>query len=288
MMVLLTISSVFAYQGQGKGLNRQGKEFGKQQGGQSYQIFDDTQVNHQVQIDSYPIEEISQEEIDGLLLMREEEKLARDVYLELSDLFGQQIFSNIAASEQTHTDAIKSLLIKYDLNDPVISDEIGVFENSDLQLLYYNLIEQGSSSLLDALIVGATIEDLDIKDLQELNEISDNQDIISVYNNLERGSRNHLRSFTRLIQRNGDIYEPQFITQENYDSIIMSDMETGNSYNSQPNFQNNELGDKRSNQNNELDIGRQSGEVKNNPQNQQRNSEGFFSRMWKGFKNWFN
>lgn len=86
------------------------------------------------------------------------------------------------------------------------TDEQGVFENQDLQNLFTKLVEQGSVSLIDALKVGAIIEDLDIQDLQELNNITDNQDISAVYNNLEKGSRNHLRSFTKVIERNGGTY----------------------------------------------------------------------------------
>lgn len=165
-----------------------------------YQLYDDTQVNHQQEISMYAVEELSPEEIDGLILMREEEKLARDVYLELYDIWGQQIFLNIANSESTHTNAVKLLLDKYNLTDPVTGDTRGVFTNQDLNELYASLVETGSTSLLDSLIVGATVEDLDIYDLQRLNEISDNQDITAVYDNLEKGSRNHLRSFTKVIE----------------------------------------------------------------------------------------
>lgn len=267
-MLVFLVGNVFAYGWNSEGMR--GKGFGKNQGGQAYSLYDDTQVNHQTQIDTYPIEELTQEEIDGLLLMREEEKLARDVYLELYDIFGQQIFSNIAQSEQTHTNAIKSLLDKYDLDDPVISDERGVFTNQELETLYNQLVEQGSVSLLDALKVGATIEDLDIKDLQELNEITDNQDISEVYNNLEKGSRNHLRSFVGVIEKNGGTYEPQYITEDYYNSIISDDMETGTEYNSRENMNQGNRGSQAMGGN-----------------TQQQKSQNVFSRMWNGLKNWF-
>lgn len=276
LLLLLMIGSVFAYGGNGEGMR--GKGFGKNQGGQTYTIYDDTQVNHQMEIDNYPVEELSQEEINGLLLMREEEKLARDVYLELYDVFGQQIFSNIARSEDTHTNAVKSLLNKYDIEDPMSNDERGVFENQDLQNLYDQLVEQGSVSLLDALKVGATIEDLDIKDLQELNEVADNQDITTVYNNLEKGSRNHLRSFTKLIGRNGGSYDPQYISDEYYNTIISGEMETGKQYDSYDNIE-------QINKNSQNRDNLNRGSIQ---QNTQENSQNMFSKMWRGFKSWFN
>uniref|UniRef100_A9A741 DUF2202 domain-containing protein n=1 Tax=Methanococcus maripaludis (strain C6 / ATCC BAA-1332) TaxID=444158 RepID=A9A741_METM6 len=226
LMLLVILSSTFAYGNQGKG-------YGQNQGGQLYQLYDDTQVNHQQEISMYSVEELSQDEIDGLILMREEEKLARDVYMELYDIWGQQIFLNIANSESTHTNAVKLLLDKYNLTDPVTDDTRGVFTNQDLTELYTSLVKTGSTSLLDALMVGATVEDLDIYDLQRLNEISDNQDITVVYDNLEKGSRNHLRSFTKVIETNGGTYEPQYISESEYLEIISSDMETGTGYGAQ-------------------------------------------------------
>ncbi|WP_459202637.1 DUF2202 domain-containing protein [Methanococcus sp. CF] len=248
----------------------QGKGYGQNQGGQVYQLYDDTQVNHYQEIGMYPVEELSSEEIDGLILMREEEKLARDVYLELYDLWGQQIFLNIANSESTHTNAVKLLLDKYNLTDPVTDDTRGVFTNQDLAELYNTLVEKGSVSLVDALTVGATVEDLDISDLQKLNEISDNQDITAVYDNLEKGSRNHLRSFTRVLERNGGTYEPQYISESEYNEIISSDMETGSGYSATST---------QGGQNNQYN--QYSGSSSNTT------SQSVFGKIWQGFMNLF-
>lgn len=261
LLLLVILSSISAYGNQNNG-------YGQNQGVQVYQLYDDTQVNHQQEISSYPVEELSQEEIDGLLLMREEEKLARDVYLEMYDIWGQQIFLNIANSESTHTNAVKLLLDKYNLTDPVTNDTRGSFTNQDLAGLYSTLVEKGSGSLLDALTVGATVEDLDINDLKKLNEISDNQDITAVYNNLEKGSRNHLRSFTRVIEQNGGIYEPQYISESEYNEIISSEMETGTGYSTNPTAQ--------TGQSNQYSASSSNNESKN-----------VFERMWQGLMNWF-
>ena len=170
---------------------------------------------------------LSEEEIAGLVLMREEEKLARDVYITLGEKWGIRIFSNIANSEQTHTDAVKVLLDRYDIDDPVKDDSIGVFTSPKLDELYDNLVEQGFSSPLDALIVGAKVEDLDIYDLNELLAETDNVDIIVTYNNLSKGSRNHLRAFYNQIENNDGSYSPQFISQAEFDDIVSSEQERG-------------------------------------------------------------
>lgn len=178
-------------------------------------------------IEQLATEELSGEEVAGLLFMREEEKLARDVYLTLYEQWELPIFSNIAQSEQTHTEAVRQLIEKYGLVDPVTDDALGVFANEELQDLYNQLVEEGSDSITAALRVGATIEDLDIKDLDEQLALTDNADITMVYENLQRGSRNHLRSFTTQLKRLGPTYEPQYISIEEYEDIVSTSRETG-------------------------------------------------------------
>ena len=178
-------------------------------------------------IDSYPVSTLSQDEIDGLVLMREEEKLARDVYLHFADTYSLRVFSNIARSEARHMEAVKVLLDRYGIADPVTDDTRGIFTDSHLADLYAQLTAAGDASLLDALVVGATIEDLDIKDLMDLSENLDKEDILYVYGNLTRGSRNHLRAYYSQILANSGSYQPQFISQAVFDDIINSAHERG-------------------------------------------------------------
>jgi len=180
------------------------------------------------QIDALPLETLSDAERDSIVFMREEEKLARDVYLGLGDLWTLPIFDNIADSEETHMDAVKLLLDRYQLADPADGNGIGEFTNTDLQTLYDQLAQRGATSLIEALTVGALIEDLDIYDLQtQLDTVVDNQDIATVWANLQKGSRNHLRSFVSRLAGYGVTYVPQYISQDEYDAIINSDYETG-------------------------------------------------------------
>ena len=160
------------------------------------------------------------EEIAALQHMREEEKLARDVYRLLFDVWGSPIFSNIAASEQQHMDALGRLITKYGLIDPVGDNGPGVFENVELQNLYDELTAAGQVSLVDALIVGASIEDLDIADLIEAYCNTDNQDLQTVYLNLTKGSRNHLRAFVSEIEQRGVQYPAQYLDQQAVDEIL--------------------------------------------------------------------
>jgi hypothetical protein len=139
---------------------------------------------------------LSQQEIESILLMREEEKLARDVYLTLGQQWNVRVFANIARSESRHMAAIKGLIQRYGLQDPVVDDTPGVFTNPKLAQLYDNLVRAGSASAADAYRVGVKIEELDIADLQEGLTTVTHSDIQRVYQNLLRASQNHLRAFT--------------------------------------------------------------------------------------------
>ncbi|HFE66094.1 MAG TPA: DUF2202 domain-containing protein [Chloroflexi bacterium] len=172
---------------------------------------------------------LNDDEIAGLLFMREEEKLARDVYLTLYDQWGVAVFQNISGSEQTHMDAVLAVLNQYNLADPAAGNEIGQFTDPALQALYDQLIAEGSQSVTDALAVGAAIEEIDILDLDERMAQTDNAAILRVYQQLEAGSENHLRAFvTNLERQTGASYQPQYMTQAQYEAIINSSIGNGN------------------------------------------------------------
>jgi hypothetical protein len=146
---------------------------------------------------------LSQAEKDGLVFMREEEKLARDIYRVLGAEYSLPVFSNIAGAESTHMSAIKRLLDKHGVADPVNPDVAGSFQNPQLERLYADLIAQGDDGLRAALRVGITIEKVDIADLQTHIQETQHSDIRTVYANLLRGSQNHLRAFESLLARYG-------------------------------------------------------------------------------------
>lgn len=172
--------------------------------------------------------QITSLETTSIQFMREEEKLARDVYLALYDIWGIPVFKNIADSEQSHTDAVALLIANYGVSDPVVDDTRGVFTDPYFTEKYNELVALGSESYENALTVGTLIEELDIADINEQIQIIDKVDIIKVYSNLLKGSRNHLRSFYSLDLEAGIDYTPQFISQEEFDEIVNSDYERGN------------------------------------------------------------
>jgi|WetSurMetagenome_2_1015567.scaffolds.fasta_scaffold64252_2 hypothetical protein len=145
---------------------------------------------------------ISAEEREDLLFMREEEKVARDIYIMMYQRWGSRVFDNISKSEGTHMAAILTLLNRYGISDPVGANEVGVFTNEHLQEMYTQLLARGNESLAEAIQVGISIEVTDIVDLEMAIDRADNRDLDRVYSNLLAGSQNHLSAFTRVSSTN--------------------------------------------------------------------------------------
>jgi hypothetical protein len=204
-----TISTVFAYGG-GNGNS------GKGVGGSCY---GNLCLNNSANADSTAL---SDSETAGLMFMVEEEKLARDVYQYLASRYSLAAFSNIANSEQSHMDALLSIIENHGLTSP-LSSESGVFSNSNLQALYIELTAKGSQSLADALLVGGTIEEIDIRDLQSYIVATTNTSLAQVYTNLLNGSNNHLKAFVNEYEsQTGAAYVPQYLDSVTFQTAISS------------------------------------------------------------------
>ena len=180
-----------------------------------------------------------------MVFMREEEKLARDVYMTLSSMYqGEVAFSNIDDSEEKHTATVRDKLAKYNIADPNTDNTVGVFTGADYGWYFtekYNLlVGLGAESLINALYVGAYIEELDMLDIAQCPQViidthdrikkvrdcgliyTDNSDIQSMYVALLEGSENHLRSYVGNIEaiEGKCSYLAQILSQEEVDDIL--------------------------------------------------------------------
>ncbi len=86
--------------------------------------------------------------------------------------------------------------------------------------LFDNLLTQGKLSALEALYVGAAIEEVDMLDLQQAIDSAENDHLRSMYENLLSGSRNHLRTYIRQIEQQGNVYEALFLSQDEIDAVM--------------------------------------------------------------------
>jgi len=158
-------------------------------------------------------------EAADVLFMREEEKLARDVYTTLFAEWGTRVFDKISDSERQHMQAILGLINKYALVDP--AQDFGKFSDPKLQELFDSLVVTGLKSEVEALYVGALIEEVDMEDLVHAIDRTKKSDLRNVYGNLLAGSENHLRTFVKNIEAmTGGRYEAQWMAQTEVDEIL--------------------------------------------------------------------
>jgi hypothetical protein len=160
-----------------------------------------------------------------LCMLREEEKLARDVYTALFASTSISVFENIARSEQMHTDAVAAQLAMRGIPDPVTDDTPGVFQAPAFQALYASLTLEGRMSDVAALRVGATIEDLDLRDIQQMQARTSDAAALALFDNLACGSRNHMRSFAGQLESRGERYVAAYLTPAELADILASPRE---------------------------------------------------------------
>ena len=172
--------------------------------------------------------DLSVSDLASLLKMKEEERLARDVYTALYKKLNSQIFSRISVAENNHMTAIITLLENY--GEVSTAGVAGKFDDPEVQALYDKLVSAGSVSVGEAYKTGALIEDLDIKDLEVAIAATTNENVKMVYENLYKGSRNHLRAFNRELTTLGIVYTPVYISQDEFNLIVNSAVEKGSQY----------------------------------------------------------
>jgi hypothetical protein len=171
--------------------------------------------------------QLSESEVEAILYLREAEKLARDVLLALDEHWENEALRRMAQSEDTHTAAINVLIDRYNLWDPTSVTWEGYYNNEELLALHRLLVRQGGGSAVDALAVGAQIQEISILDMREYRAETDDEDVQMVYENLLRASRNHLRVFAVLLKQQDAAYERTYLSQTLFDEIVSTPPEPG-------------------------------------------------------------
>jgi hypothetical protein len=164
---------------------------------------------------------LDEAEVADLKFMREEEKMARDLYQKIYEEHGIRIFANIAKSEQHHMDLVKAKMDIEGILDPVGNNGVGIFTNTTIQDLYTDLLADGLTNLSAALRMGHLVEERDISDLDIAIDESEKKGLDSLYGTLQRASKNHLRAFARALSSMGEEpYVPTYMDSYEYADIL--------------------------------------------------------------------
>ncbi|HIP34154.1 MAG TPA: DUF2202 domain-containing protein [Bacteroidia bacterium] len=178
---------------------------------------------HTVDFSKYKINELTESEKKAIIHMREEEKMARDIYRTLSKTTDSKVFVNIPISENKHMDVFHQLIDRYDLADPVIDEaNIGTFTDPEFTKLFNTLVEKGKLSDKDAYEAGLMVEDLNMYNLLKYSSETEKADLKLAYDTLFKQSRHHMAAFNRQLEKVGGKYTPTYITMEQFEEAINS------------------------------------------------------------------
>jgi hypothetical protein len=160
------------------------------------------------------------------LQMRDEEKLAHDVYVALGEKWKLPMFANISQAEKRHMTVIDQLIKNYSVAIPTDKGATEFWDGKYAEL-YEQLVATGSNSIADAIQVGIEIEELDIRDLREQLQSIQHSDVRAVYTRLEQASQRHLRTFVRGAEWLGVTPVAKHLEQAAFDSILQSPDQPG-------------------------------------------------------------
>ncbi len=169
-------------------------------------------------LDRFPYEELSQEEESSLYTVKSEEKIAKDLYNAFNESYNQQIhiFKSLSKSEDRNLQLLELLFKKYEISDNDVP------ENTEVQDLYQQLLTQGLQSEESALEAAAYIEEKVINDTKEILQNVDNRDLQFVYKLILENSKKHLRSVVKLLEKEGIQYQPQILSDEDFNNSVSS------------------------------------------------------------------
>lgn len=190
-------------------------------------------INVQQSQASLPLEQAKDSQIslsqakDSLFLIVEQKKLAHDVFITLSEHWQKRHLKLLVRVESLHLRAIKRRLKNHDLNS-ILGNSTGIFNSSKLQKLYWELVNRGQNSVLDAFHVSAFLKEMDIVNLQSVIDASKNTRITNFSQRLMNNSKKHLRILIKQIERQGGIYEPQEMRQNELNAMPNEGQSTPN------------------------------------------------------------
>jgi len=167
-----------------------------------------------------PYQPVSPEERQGLIQMRQEIKLVRDVSLALYNRWQLPVFLNNANAWQAQMDNTKALMDKYHIADPMVDNTPGIFADPHYMELYNTMVAKGMTSLENAFSAGANMEDRVIYTMNNMMALTDNADMMVVYQYMMAGSQGHMKTFVGMMEGQGIPYNPQYISHDQMEQIM--------------------------------------------------------------------
>jgi hypothetical protein len=158
-----------------------------------------------------------QENLDKKLWYQcELEKVAMDFYDAMYEKYDLISFRNLSRSEKQHMECLQLLIKEVGNPDLVELQSAGKFKHKDLQDLYNKVMKLGNESIDKAFIASANLEEKNIKDVETLLTLSDNDDYQISLNKLLSSSKCHLNVMVCQLKNKGIGYKPVLLTLNEY------------------------------------------------------------------------
>lgn len=144
------------------------------------------------------------------------EKVAMDYYNSMYEKWGVIVFRNLSRSEKKHMECVE--LLTKQVGNPELIDlqDAGKFKHSELQDLYEKVMVLGNKSVNKAMIASANLEEKNIKDVETLLTMSDDEDFQFSLNNLLVSSKCHLNVMVCQLKNQNVGYKPVLLTLNEY------------------------------------------------------------------------
>ena len=130
-------------------------------------------------------ENLSGQELQGLVFLAEKQKLHRDFYLTTFDITKNKLFEQLYLSDQQSMDLISAMLEKYGEEKLILNLSTGDFILADIQHEYDVSIQSNEKGLDQTLATAIQLEKNMSNDIQMyLDQVVGNDDIVLLYNDM--------------------------------------------------------------------------------------------------------
>src|SRR6476620_4362177 len=165
---------------------------------------------------------LSPAETKALINLHDNQKLSLFVYDSLYAIWGINPFGNIRSAESQHVNFLDDVADNYALeletNEP--GNSAATFTTPQAETIYQESISKGSLSVVDALKMGARLEEMSLQVLHNAKAVTIKSDLLHTFDILAMGSKNNLQAFNRRLKMYGITYEPGFLEQKDFRNII--------------------------------------------------------------------
>lgn len=163
---------------------------------------DDQELSFYNASSKQPSENLSGQELQGLIYIVEIQKLQRDIYMALDERNINPIFNELYLADAKSLDEISATIEAYGQENPVLDRNVGDFRRTEVQALYDEFTYTVNNNLIEMLTFAVRMEEGTVDDISEfMEQVDGNEDIRQLYTDLLTGSYIQLNALNDEIKK---------------------------------------------------------------------------------------